>query len=88
MRHRAKAAVHRVDTVYYCTFTFTQTISKSWNKWRGRGRDRCPSEARIPVGFPRQGQRGSIRLSVSGHQLSTCTRTASQQLLTHKYRHA
>lgn len=39
-----------------CTFTFTQTISKSWNKCRVReGRARCPSEARTPLGFPGQG---------------------------------
>lgn len=57
----------------------------------GQGRDRCPSEARSPgarVPRPGQGRGGSIRPPISGHQLSTCTRTASQQLLTHKYRHA
>lgn len=79
---------HRHHLLLNCTFTFTQTISKSWNKCRVRGgRNRCLSEARTPSGLP-QARAGSIRLSVSGHQFSTGTRTASQQLLTHKYRHA
>lgn len=80
---------HRHHLLLNCTFTFTQTISKSWKKCRVRGREgQVPLRSHDPSGLPQVGQGGSIRLSVSGHQLSMGTRTASQQLLTHKYRHA
>lgn len=44
-RHRAKTGSqsrHRLSL--NCTFTFTQTISKSWNKCRGRG-----GEGQVPL---------------------------------------
>lgn len=49
---------HRHHLLLNCTFTFTQTISKSWNKCRGRGGEgRVPLRGQDPVGFPRQAGR-------------------------------
>lgn len=66
---------------------YFKELEQVWG--RGWERDRCPSGARTPSWLPqtRKGE-GASGCSISGHQLSTCTRTASQQLLTHKYRHA
>lgn len=89
-RAQALCSLIQHSLLLNCTFTFTQTISKSWKSvgW-GLGEGQVPPGARTPGWRPRtRAGEGASGCSISGHQLSTCTRTASQQLLTHKYRHA
>lgn len=89
-RAQALCSLSQHSLLLNCTFTFTQTISKSWKSvGRGLGEGQVPPGARTPGWRPRtRAGEGASGCSISGHQLSTCTRTASQQLLTHKYRHA